>query len=731
MTEQSFTEQSFTEQSFFATAPKGIETLLAEELRDLGLKDVKETRAGAYFTGTIADAYKVCLWTRLANRVLLPIAKFDVEDTDVLYDQIKQINWSDHMAVDQTLAVDASVSNSNITHSQYAALKTKDAIADYFRDLCDERPSVETDKPDLQINIYINNNVAQLSIDLSGESLHIRGYRTRGSVAPLKENLAAAILYRAKWPKIAKEGGDFVDLMCGSGTLPIEAAYIACDIAPGILRRYFGFLNWKQHQAEAWDALVTDAHERKQKGMQSSTKIFGFDHHGRTLEKTEQHVRQAGLEDMITIKCQDIETFDDHFSDKGLVALNPPYGNRLGDSEELRPLYAAIGNVLKTNFLGWKAVIFTDDKDKGKMIGVRANKIHSLFNGALPCKLLHFDIKEEELFKDFRLPRLVPDDELTEQSQGFKNRLAKNCKQMSRWANQEGITCYRVYDADLPDYSVAIDLYESVDAKIWINIQEYEAPKTIDPAKAKWRLREIVTIVKAQFNVDERQLFLKRRRRQKGNDQYEKMSSENNFHQVAEGDCRFWVNFEDYLDTGLFLDHRPIRNTIRHQSEGKAVLNLFAYTGAITVHAAKGAASSTLTLDMSKTYIAWAKRNMTLNGFESSNHEFLQLDCLKWLERPTTDKKFDIIFLDPPSFSNSKRMDEIFDVQKDHVSIITGAMKLLSADGVLYFSNNRRGFKMDTPSLGQYQIINITDESVPRDFKQRVHIHKCWKISAN
>jgi 23S rRNA (guanine2445-N2)-methyltransferase / 23S rRNA (guanine2069-N7)-methyltransferase len=731
-----------TTTTFFATAPKGVETLLAEELRGLGLQDVKETRAGAHFSGSLKDAYTACLWSRVANRILMPIVQFEANDTDALYENVKQIAWSEHLSIEQTLAVDASVSNSNITHSQYAALKTKDAIVDYFRDLCGDRPSIETQRPDLQINIYINNNQAQLAIDLSGESLHVRAYRSRGSAAPLKENLAAAILYRAKWPEIAKEGGAFTDFMCGSGTLPIEAALMACDIAPGIYRDYFGFLGWKQHNSDMWQEILDDAMRRKIEGMKTPPVIFGMDHHQRTLEKADQHVLQAGLEDIVKISYQDVMNFnvgktEFDFPKKGLVVLNPPYGLRLSQKDAIQELYEGIGRVLKGHFLGWKASIFTDEKENGKWLGIRSHKIHSLFNGALPCKLLHFDIIDEEIFKSHRLPRKVPADELSEQSLGFRNRFTKNLKQSLRWAKQEDITCFRVYDADLPDYSVAIDLYHSVVAKednedketqLWANIQEYEAPKTIDPIKAKFRLREIVSIVGEVLEIDDQYLILKNRRRQKGKAQYEKVSDEKNFHEVHEGACRFWVNFEDYLDTGLFLDHRPIRTVIQEQSQGKSVLNLFAYSGAITVHAAKGGASNTLTIDMSNTYISWAQRNMKLNGFVDAKHEYLSADCLAWLKQPSTKNKFDIIFLDPPSFSNSKRMDNFFDVQKDHVTIIQGAMNCLSEGGVLYFSTNLRGFKLDQASLSQLDVNDISAESIPRDFKQKAHVHKCWEI---
>ena len=717
---------------FFATAAKGIETLLAEELSVLGLKDVKVTRAGVFFKGELQDAYRACLWSRLANRILLPVARFMAPSSDELYRQVKGIKWTEHMDVTQTLAVDASVSNSFINHSRYAALKTKDAIADYFRDVAGERPFVRVEQPDIQINVYINHDEAQLYIDLSGTSLHLRGYRTRGSVAPLKENLAAAILYRAGWPEIHLKGGAFVDFMCGSGTLPIEAALIACDIAPGLTRDYFGLLGWKQHDPEIWQQLIDEARSRRTEGLKRAPRILGFDHHHASLEKARQHVQQAGLADIVEIQHQDLFSFDVEIHDsrssssKGLVVLNPPYGKRLGQDEDLIPLYSGIGQVLKTHFMGWKASVFTDDQSRGKAIGIRANRIHSLFNGAMPCKLLHFEINDSEIFQSHRLPRLVNDEDLSEQSTGFRNRLTKNLKQRGRWSRKENITCFRLYDADLPDYAVAIDLYEG--EQLWVNIQEYEAPPTVDAIKAKLRLREVVTIVRQVLQVDEANIFLKNRHRQRGDAQYEKLDDTKNFHVVREGACEFWVNFEDYLDTGLFLDHRPLRLKIAATSEGRSLLNLFAYTGAVSVHAAKAGARRTLTVDMSKTYIDWARRNMELNAITDDSHRFLQVDCLAWLAQPTVKKLFDIIFLDPPSFSNSKRMRRPFDVQKDHSLIVNQAMKLLEHQGVLYFSTNLRRFKLDHEALKDFSILDITDRSIPVDFKQRKHIHRCWEL---
>jgi 23S rRNA (guanine2445-N2)-methyltransferase / 23S rRNA (guanine2069-N7)-methyltransferase len=711
---------------FFATTPKGMEPLLTEELRNLGVPGIKETRSGVHFEGDLVTAYQVCLWSRLANRVFYPLARFNADTPELLYEGVRTIDWSEHLSVDHTLAVDANVGNSKITHSQYAALKVKDAIADHFQDSQGARPSVSVNQPDLQVNCFIQHNEAQIAIDLSGESLHARGYRDTGSAAPLKENLAAAILMRSGWPEIAKQGGSFVDFMCGSGTLPIEAALMACDIAPGLDRSYYGFKKWKQHDPAIWDSLMDEAHVRKSKGMENVPTILGFDHHRKTLNTARHHIRKAGLQSIVEIEYLDVEDFAIDPPATGLVVLNPPYGRRLGQDDDLDKLYAEIGGVLKQHFLNWQACVFTDSLTLGKSIGIRANKIYTLFNGALECKLLKFDVRDDQFLLQGRLPGFLTQEQISENAVMFRNRLIKNRKHLARWSRKEGISCYRVYDADLPEFAVAVDLYQG--EKLWVHIQEYEAPATIDPKKARWRLREVITIVRDLFDVPEEQLFLKTRSKQRGDSQYEKLAENYNFHEVAEGSVRLQVNFEDYLDTGLFLDHRPIRSLIESRSKGKSFLNLFAYTGAATVHAAVGGAGSTTTVDMSKTYLAWARRNMQLNNFVGDNHDYVHADCLEWLKDKYINKTWDIIFVDPPTFSNSKRMNSEFDLQRDHAFVIRKAMRLLAPGGHLYFSTNARRFKLDTDSLGEWDIRDISAQSIPPDFKRNQKIHHCWEF---
>lgn len=679
--------------------------------------------------------------------MFLVLGTEDAASEDELYQAAQAIDWSRHMSPEQTLKVSASVARSNITHSKYAALKTKDAIVDQFRDELGVRPSVETERPDLMINVFIDRNKVEFAIDLSGESLHQRGYRTLGGVATLKENLAAALLYRVGWPELMKQKPAFVDVMCGSGTLPIEAAMMACDIAPGLSRDYFGFLGWLGHNESIWQRLVAEASSRREKGLETSPTIQGFDHHRPTLEKAQQHVENAGLQDIVQITFQDVYQFKLDFPKHGVMVTNAPYGKRVGEEDSLLELYAQLGDVMKSRFMGWRAGVFTDELANGKALGLRAKKIHSFFNGNIECKLLTIDVSEDTVIRDYRLPRLVATDELSDAAKGLGNRLQKNRKKLSRWIKNEQVTCYRVYDADLPDYSAAIDVY-GVDSSslggIVAHVQEYEAPKSIDEKKARHRLSELLSVVRDEFDLSSDQIHLKQRRRQRGAGQYEKNAEEvgaekgakdsrsyglgdtSEFSIASEAGHDFYVHFERYLDTGLFLDHRPLRARVRSEAKGKSVLNLFAYTGSISVFAAKGGGRTT-TLDMSNTYLEWTRRNFRLNNIPLDEHVIERADCVAWLQKKVTEK-YDIIVLDPPSFSNSKRMDDVFDVQQDHVELVKNCVARLNPDGWLYFSNNRRGFKLDRDALSRFDLEDITHQTVPPDFQQKKHIHQCWRI---
>ncbi|WP_428354234.1 bifunctional 23S rRNA (guanine(2069)-N(7))-methyltransferase RlmK/23S rRNA (guanine(2445)-N(2))-methyltransferase RlmL [Methyloprofundus sp.] len=727
-----------TDFNFFATTPKAMEDILVTELKQLGAKNVKAAMAGAYFEGSLESAYRVCLWSRIANRVLLTLSNFTVTSQEDLYDGIYKINWFEHMGPDDSFAVSFNAKGSKaINNTHFGAIKVKDAVVDQMRKKFNKRPDINTTQPNIRINVYLHNEQATLSLDLSGESLHRRGYRDISITAPIKENLAAAILYRSQWLDIARQGGSLIDPMCGSGTLLLEAAMIAADYAPGLQHKHFGFMHWKKHDAALWQSLLDEAQQRKEAGLTNMPTIVGFDQSRRAINAALLHIENAGLQNQIHVERRDItEASPAESWQQGIVVCNPPYGERLGTSAETAQLYRSFGEVLKTQFTHWQAAMIISDPELGFRLGIRSQKPITLFNGPLECKLLRFAIEE----KNFFTPKAKTEQERIEHikaepisadpnAEMFANRLQKNIKKIAKWVKRQDIHCYRVYDADLPEYAIAIDVYQG--DKTWLNVQEYQAPKTISQEKAMLRLSSAVNEIARIYALPKEQIYLKTRSKQKGLDQYEKLASQGTFEKIQEHGALLYVNFEDYLDTGLFLDHRPMRLKIQQQAKNKHFLNLFAYTGTASVHAAIGGAISTTTVDMSKTYLDWAQRNMALNN-NAANNRFIRADCTEWLKdeasKTRPEQRYDLIFLDPPTFSNSKRMENNFSIQDNHVELITNATKLLSTDGILYFSTNFRRFKLDTVALEQLEINDISAQSIPEDFSRTPRIHYCWEI---
>jgi 23S rRNA (guanine2445-N2)-methyltransferase / 23S rRNA (guanine2069-N7)-methyltransferase len=712
-----------SDRTFFATALKGTEALLADELKSLGAGDVRIARGGVAFQGPIVTAYRACLWCRTASRILMPLVEFDAADSEKLYQGVYAIPWEEHLSPDGTLAVDVTVAKSRIRHSRFATQRIKDAVVDRLRARFGRRPSVDREAPDLRVNGYLLNDRATIGLDLSGDSLHRRGYRTQTVVAPLKENLAAALLIKAGWPSIAAAGGALLDPLCGSGTLVIEAGLLAGDIAPGLGREYWGFLGWLGYEAALWEALLAEAWERRRTGARALPDMRGYDHDAHAVRAARINAERAGLGDRVRFEQRTLAelTIPDGVT-PGLVIANPPYGERLGQREHLRSLYACLGNLLKDGCRNWQAAVFTANPDLGKRMGLRAQRINSFYNGALPCQLLRFTV-EPRWFVDRAAADARKRQELVAAGAMFANRLRKNLRNIGRWAQREGIHCYRLYDADIPEYAVAIDRYEH-----WAHVQEYAPPPSVAPANAKAHLDQVMAVVAETLEIPDTSIFLKVRKPQKGLSQYQKQADLGEFFEVREGPCRFLVNLSDYLDTGLFLDHRPTRHLIGKLARGRRFLNLFGYTGAATVHAALGGAAATTTVDLSRTYLDWARRNMVLNGIGGDRHRLISADCLQWLEREGA--RYDLIFLDPPTFSSSKRMPGVnFDLQRDHVHLIRGALARLSAGGTLLFSNNFRKFKLDRDALADISIEDITARTIPKDFQRTPRVHGCWKIT--
>lgn len=374
---------------------------MADELRALGAANVKEERGGVSFEGPPAMAYRACLWLRAANRVLYPVAKFAAADDASLYTGIRRLPWEKDVSPDGSLAVQFTGTTTGITHTQYGAQRVKDAVVDRLREQFGRRPDVDRERPDLLINCHVHRDIATVSIDLSGDSLHMRGYRVESVAAPLKENLAAALLLKCGWPEIARSGGAFVDPMCGSGTLVMEAALMAGDTAPGLWRDHWGFSRWLRHDATTWKTILHEARQRKQAGLARLPVILGCDQDAKAIAAAQQNARAIGLGNAVQFRKAALETSRLPPRLKpGLAVTNPPYGERLGEVETLGPLYAALGLWFKNQCLGWRAGVITSNPELGKQIGLRARKMNTFYNGALECRLLQFEVMPDWFMRE-------------------------------------------------------------------------------------------------------------------------------------------------------------------------------------------------------------------------------------------------------------------------------------------------------------------------------------------
>ena len=710
---------------FFASCGKGLEYLLVDELLALGCARVTAALAGANVEGEPVDAQRAVLWSRLASRVLWPIAEFDCPDEHALYAGVAALPWPEHLAGGHTLAVDAHVSGDAITHARYAAQRVKDAVVDVMRAKTGARPDVDIEAPDLRLNLVVRKGRAILSIDLGGGPLHRRGWRHLQGEAPLKENLAAAVLLRGGWPQLYTDGGALLDPMCGSGTLLIEGALMAADAAPGLMRQgSFLPTRWLGFDSIVWQRLREEAREREVIGRAALRPDFhGSDLDPHAIRAARENAEVAGVSGSIHFETRDIAALAPVSNVRGLAVCNPPYDARLAADPAL---YRSLGNALKHAAPTWRASLLCGDADLARATGLRAAKKYQLFNGAIECTLIVVDP-----IAPMQRERSEAPQSLSEGAQMVANRLRKNLRKLKAWRAREGIDCYRAYDADLPEYSAAIDVYatDELAPRTFLHVQEYAAPADIPEPVQRHRLNELLAAAREVFAVPREQIALKTRVRGKGGSKYaraEHFDTRGEFIVVREGDARLRVNLFDYLDTGLFLDHRPLRLRICEEAEDTRFLNLFGYTGAATVQAAVGRARQTTTVDLSSTYLQWCADNLHENGFSGTRHRLVQADAVAWLEADTGE--YDLIFCDPPTFSNSKRADD-FDVQAEHVRLLRAAVAHLARDGVLYFSNNYRRFRLDAEAIAQFaRCEDISAQTIPPDFARDPRIHRCWQL---
>ncbi|MDO5506239.1 MAG: bifunctional 23S rRNA (guanine(2069)-N(7))-methyltransferase RlmK/23S rRNA (guanine(2445)-N(2))-methyltransferase RlmL [Pseudoxanthomonas suwonensis] len=718
-----------TETRYFASCGKGLEYLLADELHALGNGKATAALAGVNVTGSLQDAQRAVLHSRLASRVLWPLATFDCPDEATLHGNARALDWQAHVLPGQSIVVAAHVSGSGITHARFAAQRLKDAVVDRLREDTGQRPDVDTTDADVRLDLVVRKGRAIISIDLGG-ALHRRGWRSAQGEAPLKETVAAAVLLRGGWPARYHAGGGLLDPMCGSGTLVIEGALMAADVAPGLLRH--GGLpptRWPGFDRVAWAAMVEQAQARADAGLAALRPVFfGSDLDPRAVEAAQDNAQRAGVARACRFQVGDIARLQAPAPEvgtsavtgaAGLVVCNPPYDIRLSAD---RALYRELGTALRRAVPTWSASLLCGDAELARATGLRARKTYTVFNGALECTLLAVDtIAPTPLDAD------APPRPLGEGAQMVANRLLKNERALRRWRSREGIDCYRVYDADLPEYAAAIDVYTTADEGArWLHVAEYAAPASIDANLARRRFTDLLAAAREALDVPRERVAIKTRQTGKGGSKYGRFDGRGELLVVREGAARLKVNLFDYLDTGLFLDHRPLRARIAAEAAGKRFLNLFCYTGAATVQAAVGGAAQTTSVDLSATYLEWLADNLRENRIGGTAHRISQADVMAWLAADR--QQYDLVFCDPPTFSNSKRAGD-FDVQREHVRLLELAVARLVPGGVLYFSNNFRRFRLDAEAVGAFaDVEELGAASIDPDFSRNPRIHRAWRM---
>lgn len=754
---------------FIATCPKGFEKLLAEELASFHIPQVRQLRGQVAFGGELADAYRACLWSRLASRVLLVLARVGAADADALYEGVQSIDWSAHLAPGATFVIDSHGTNDNLRNTQFVALRSKDAISDQLFSARGMRPVVNTDAPDVIVDVRLQRERATVSIDLTGEPLFHRGYDSRAArkVAPLRADYAAMVLAAGRWYRNVRHGAPVLAaLWAGQGAVLVEAAAEALDRAPGLLRARWGFEGWAGHDADAWDELLAEADERATTGEKNSLALYACDTRPGAEAACRGALRAAGLDCELTFApAAEVLDAARAAGDDALVTCDLSWL-----SEDDLALEASALTAMSAA-AGMNVAALVRDSSVDAAVQAAPAEVFDVIQGREPAYVRCFDAVPGQaapepacvtLAGGERVPVLVP------ASDQFAARLAKVAKLRAKWARREDVSCYRVYDADLPDYAVAIELYQGLDGKgRWLQVSEYAAPKEIDADLARRRLMDVLAIAPRVMGIDPSNVNLRVRTRARGGSQYADegsaaaMPAAGEFsrlrgqradmrnrhkpsltdlprgaHLIDEGGLTFEVNFSARLDCGIFLDHRDTRAEVREMMKktlgSKRFLNLFAYTGTATCYAADGGAKFTTTVDLSRPSLDWARRNMARNGFTGPEHEFVQADVIQWVsEQRHTRNRWDLVFCDVPTFSNSQRMKKSsWDVQRDHSELIIGVSRLLTRNGCAIFSCNLRGFKPDVEALQKAGVVieDITASTIPEDFKRNAKIHHAYIV---
>lgn len=706
---------------FVATCGAGLENLVKEEIISFGGNDVKTTPGAVSWQGTtLQSVYRACLWSRFASRILLELKTFTAKTPDDIYQEVGTIDWSLHFSGETTFAAYATLvkTGAELNHSHFASLKIKDAIVDQFRKRTGKRPDVDVRKPGIRINLHVQGTEATLALDLSGDSLHRRGYRSSAGEAPLKETLAAAIVHLAGISPDTPAEHCLLDPMCGSATLLIEAALLYGDSAPGLQRKEFGFIHWSRHNQKLWDKLVVEAIEREDERTDIPwPAIIGYDADPKVVAVARKNVVNAGLQDKIIVKQRQLARLQPPAT-RGILVSNPPYGERLSEKESVKYLYRCFGRIFRNAFTGWDLGFFTANPDLADMLGVTWQDRHRLYNGPIKCRLLHAVaggtaayVPPVHVWQAHKPAADIP-------AIDFANRVYKNCQKILPWSKEQNITCFRLYDADLPEYNLSIDIYEQ-----WIIVKEYPRPGSIDHTRAQKRFDDALQAIRTVLDTPHSTLFIQSAARNDPRNQQKKPKREK-LYEVCEGQARFLAGFTHSRDTGVFLNQRKLRGMLSKICNGRTFLHLYGNSAAATVQAAVGGATSTTTVEFSEQLLVRARANLSLNGYGGPLHACKAGNSMQWLS--SGREQYGVIFVDAPTSSRHKKM--VFDIHADHEELLRLAMARLAQSGVLFFSCTAQKFSL-TPTLAEdFEVEEITDQTTPFDFADSKHICRCFRL---
>jgi 23S rRNA (guanine2445-N2)-methyltransferase / 23S rRNA (guanine2069-N7)-methyltransferase len=697
-----------------ATSTFGLEAVVVRELQALGYKGQVEQPGRIAFRGDHPAVARANLWLRSSDRVLLRVGAFDAEDFGALFDQTFALPWEEWLPRDAAFPVTGRSVKSQLSSVPACQKIVKKAVVEKLR-----AAHAVTELPEtgavFRVEIALLENRATLTLNTSGDGLHKRGYRPLSGATPLKETLAAGMLQLTFWrPERA-----LLDPFCGTGTIPIEAALMGRNLAPGLHRAFvaeswpiLGSKLWKQAREEARDLAKP----------KTSLQITGSDVDEKVLNLARHHCRQAGVSDTIRLKRQ---AFADLRSDVeyGCLVTNPPYGDRTDDRESVQRLYREMPDVLR-RLSTWSHYILTSHRDFEQLIGQEADRRRKLYNGRIACVYFQFHgPRPETEAREAKAPPAFGGltSKALQQGELFRSRLKKRAHHLRRWPKR-GITCYRLYDRDIKEVPLIVDRYGDC-----LHLSEVVFPQRRTPAEQGDWLDLMARTAAEVMGIEASHVFVKRRERQRGTAQHPRISRQAKELVIEEAGLRFLVNLSDYIDTGLFLDHRITRGMVREAAQGKRFLNLFAYTGAFTVYAAAGGARSITSVELSKSYIAWAKKNMELNKLTGFKHHYVPDDAIQFLEKHRSAPTYDLAVVDPPTFSNSKKLEHDWDVQRDHVELLNRVLELMTPGGVVFFSTNFRRFKLGKNEIRAASIEDITQKTIPPDFRNK-KAHRCWRI---